>query len=361
MKIFSVYRGSVNIVRGTPIRIKSIQEFLKNSNDIDLYTATYDKTNTSNENHVPLKKNIWIEIPSLVHYTNKNNIDMVICHGMLSYPVIIAIRLFTKAKVILEKHGFYEIEQKEFGHFSNYQWIKSKIVFWIAYKFCHLITTCSDTATEIIKKYNKNTVTIWGGVDLKYFNPDIKPENYIQQKKEIVIGYAGNSRPYQGLSFLLDTFEKLNFNEKGYTLAILSSDRIEESKVVDGVQLIKRVPHEKVANFLAECDILVVPRINSVINDVSFPSKLIEFMAMGKPVIGSRTSDIHRVITHGLDGLLFDPENSEELIECIVSLKNKKRRDSLGQEAYNTVCRVYTWDKQGDCLVKNLQKLSIKK
>ena len=78
-------------------------------------------------------------------------------------------------------------------------------------------------------------------------------------------------------------------------------------------------------------------------------------MAMGKAVVVSATSDAHKVITNGKDGLVFEPGDKSAFIEALVSLRDPILRGMLGQEAWNTVKNHYTWKHQADLFVKSFK------
>ena len=49
----------------------------------------------------------------------------------------------------------------------------------------------------------------------------------------------------------------------------------------------------------------------------NLPLILCQAYAMGKPVIASAINGIPEYVDDGIDGLLFEPGNAEELAECI--------------------------------------------
>jgi Glycosyltransferase len=68
------------------------------------------------------------------------------------------------------------------------------------------------------------------------------------------------------------------------------------------------------------------------------PYSLLEAMAARLPIVGSRSGGIPELIHHGENGLLFDPENAGELVNCIRQLiVNKEQAIEFSQKAYATV------------------------
>lgn len=254
----------------------------------------------------------------------------------------------------MEMHGFIEDEAREYGDISPVYFWSLKLFFASVYYMCDLLTTCSISVTNILLKWNKNVITMCGGVDLKYFNPNAISGGYIKKdEKNIVLGYAGNARRWQGVEFLVDTYKKLKDIDSNFRLCMLMSEQWNSEK---SVEIVEKLPYEKSPEFLIDCDILIIPRPLNPVTKVSFPSKLSEYLAMGKPIIASNTGDCDSLITHGENGLLYSPGNMNQLIEHILDLKNKEKRLRLGQEAFLTAQEL-SWAKMNKIFVDSLLKL----
>jgi glycosyltransferase involved in cell wall biosynthesis len=249
-------------------------------------------------------------------------------------------------------HGFIEEEEYLYGSMSRVRYVMQKFFFNNLYRFFDSITTCSETATIYISKFNKHVVTVYGGADTDMF----KSLSHKRDAAHIVIGYAGNVRIWQGLDFLLQAVKELYARDQRFILKILISEKkyeLPEWAHAFAV-LTGPVSHNEVPHFLSTCDMLVIPRPENTVNTLSFPSKLPEFMAMGKPVIASRTSDCHRIISDGIDGLLFDPGDTEGLIRNIELLADPGMREKIGNSAREKVVLRYTLKKQMDIMLSQL-------
>jgi glycosyltransferase involved in cell wall biosynthesis len=222
---------------------------------------------------------------------------------------------------------------------------------------CNLITTCSDTATKKILKFNKNTKTIYGAVDLKKFNSEyLSKKNKLKNSGNIIIGYSGNGRKWQGVDFLLEAFCVLKKRDPDYQLHLLLSEYVDVGSIPD-VFVYKPVNHDNVAEFNGQCDILVIPRLDNIVNELSFPSKLMEYLAMGLPVVGSRTSDMHKIVKHKENGMLYKPGDINEFVGCLQELKDSNLRKKIGLNAENLVKTKYSWDTQGALFIDLIKKL----
>lgn len=60
----------------------------------------------------------------------------------------------------------------------------------------------------------------------------------------------------------------------------------------------------------------------------------VESMAVGTPVVASRVGGIPEIVRDGVDGLLFEPGNPEQVGECLVRLLREDRlREEMGRNA----------------------------
>ncbi len=344
--MLAIYRGRLNENRGTPIRVRSILERLAKDGRMELMVATWDEALPFNAVHIRLSNRKFSDARALFDAVRKNDVRVVMGHTMATWYYLLFLKAFTRAKIALEMHGFIEIEARFYGSMGLVRYAFDRAAYRVFYALCDLITTCSENAAEILRRYNKHVVTVYGGVDTRLFDPGAMPGRFfLRSPNDIVIGYSGNMRKWQGVSFLVEAFKKLHAEDPSFKLAVLSSEK-KNVPFGDGITIVGEMPHERVPSFLAACDILVVPRLVDAVSSVSFPSKLPEYLAMGKPVIASATSDAHRVITDGENGLLFPPGDTSALISVMRELRDPTLRERLGKAARNTAEERFSWKRQ---------------
>lgn len=81
-----------------------------------------------------------------------------------------------------------------------------------------------------------------------------------------------------------------------------------------------RLPHRDVLKKMAAARATIVPS-----RAEAFGLVCIESLAVGVPVIGSRTGGIAEVIREGVDGLLFPPEDHAALARQMIEIVNNDR------------------------------------
>src|SRR6185436_20281238 len=106
------------------------------------------------------------------------------------------------------------------------------------------------------------------------------------------------------------------------------------------------VAHDRVPKLLDACDILVAPHVPLADGSEFFgsPTKIFEYMAMGKGIVASRLGQIGEVLVDGETALLVEPGRVQELKAAIVKLVEDKRLcEALGVKAREVAEREHTW------------------
>lgn len=102
-----------------------------------------------------------------------------------------------------------------------------------------------------------------------------------------------------------------------------------ELGVRDRVEFLGAVPREELLRRMGRASVCVVPSLSEAFGLVN-----IESMAVGTPVVASRVGGIPEIVRDGVDGLLFEPGNAEELAACLVRvLRDEGLRAEMGRNA----------------------------
>jgi len=135
--------------------------------------------------------------------------------------------------------------------------------------------------------------------------------------------YIGRLSSEKGVDILLDAFSRLKLGK-----LIIAGDGPDRGQLekkalemnIENVEFVGHQPPEKIIEFLAGCLAVILPSICWE----NFPYSIMEAMAFGKPVIGSRMGGIPEQIEHDKTGLIFSPGNVEELARGMNKLLNNQ-------------------------------------
>jgi glycosyltransferase involved in cell wall biosynthesis len=124
------------------------------------------------------------------------------------------------------------------------------------------------------------------------------------------------------------------------------------------------VPHQRVPGLLDSADIFLSPHI-PLPNGVSFfgsPTKLFEYMAMGKSIIASNLDQIGTVLKHGTSGWLVSPGDAQDLVEAVSYLvRHPDVRQALGSHARSVALACHTWRHNAQTVIDTLQDLNMRR
>jgi len=106
------------------------------------------------------------------------------------------------------------------------------------------------------------------------------------------------------------------------------------------------VAHDRVPALLDACDILIAPHVPLADGSEFFgsPTKIFEYMAMGKAIVASRLGQIGEVLSHEETALLVEPGNVRELAAAIARVAGSSElRERLGPAAREAAVKNHTW------------------
>ena len=196
------------------------------------------------------------------------------------------------------------------------------------------------------------------GVDPDKYRPDIDGrkvrKKYGIEEAAIVIGFIGTFGAWHGAELLASAYVNVVKRNKNIHLLMIG-DGLKLSEVKENLQelepsqytLTGLIPQVQGPEYLAACDILVNPTVPNPDGTPFFgsPTKLFEYMAMGKAVVASGMDQMQEVLEQGRTALLVEPGNVLELEEALNKLvEDKELRCTLGINARKQVCEHYTWE-----------------
>ena len=195
------------------------------------------------------------------------------------------------------------------------------------------------------------------GVDVERFRPgvggvEVRRELGLKDD-DVVAGFVGTFGPWHGVEKFAEAIKSIPTDVPVRFLLVGSGSlHTEVEKQLEGEENTGRViftgsvAHERVPALLDACDILVAPHVPLADGSEFFgsPTKVFEYMAMGKAIVASRLGQIGEVLTDQETALLVEPGNVRELAAAIVKLIEKKElRIQIGARAREVAEREFTW------------------
>jgi hypothetical protein len=182
-------------------------------------------------------------------------------------------------------------------------------------------------------------------VDLSQFRPGTGDERTIAtvrnrwgaQPEEVVVLYAGAHGLSHGLTVVADAADLLRDTPVRFVCVGEGAakralrDRV-EALGLDNFTLVPGVPHEQVPELLAAADICLVPLRDVPLFASFIPSKIFEYLAAGKAVVGALRGE-GREILREAGAVVVDPEDPVALAGALRELAaDPARRAEMGRQ-----------------------------
>jgi len=232
-------------------------------------------------------------------------------------------------------------------------------------KLSHLADEITVSNSFLQEKFG-GTI-IWHARDTDVFNPYKFDKNLIKKRHKInkdkkIVMFFGTPRPYKGVEDLIEAISLVKNKNQDVILVIvginykvpyclnivkIAKRKLGRHRFVDfGLQ-----PFDKVPEYLAMADIIVIPQRKNFATIGQMPAKVFDAMAMAKPIIATNVSDLPEV----LDGCgwIVEPENPEQLAETIqYVLNNPEEAEEKGLKARQKCIKNYSWNAMQNVLMK---------
>jgi len=207
------------------------------------------------------------------------------------------------------------------------------------------------------------------GFDSEKFKPEQKDSNKCKEtrrkfdtdNKKVIVGFSGTFGPWHGIPQLIEAIDEIlgkNMAEDLHFLIMGKGSQLKDKMIsrlskYDEVTFTGIINYSEIQYYLAACDILISPHNLPLDSEEFFgsPTKIFEYMAMGKGIVASNLGQIGKILENNKTAILIEPGNVNELIKGIVKLvKDKGLRQKLGNNASKKAFKKYTWD-------RNIEKL----
>ena len=181
----------------------------------------------------------------------------------------------------------------------------------------------------------------------------IDPVPALKQGKRYLVGYVGVMGKQEGIDYLLRAARHIVFDLKRTDIhfgLVGGGTELEELKryatelgLADYVTFTDRVPDQELLEMLNTADICVNPDVANEMNDKSTMNKIMEYMALAKPIV---QFDLTEGRFSAGEASLYAKKNDEiDLADKIVELlDDPDKRNQMGEFGRNRVVNELEWD-----------------
>jgi glycosyltransferase involved in cell wall biosynthesis len=179
----------------------------------------------------------------------------------------------------------------------------------------------------------KNAVVLYNGLDINLFKANILEREKFREKHDLnnaklVFGLAGTIAPRKGQVMLVQAFKQLIGKYPNVMLLFAGSgasdhpvylqEFMNEINNIHQIQYIGKITD--MMGFYNACDVIVSN--SSYAGSEPLGTTIYEAMSCEKIVIASNTGGSPEIIDNGVDGILYQPDDVDELVQTLRNVIN---------------------------------------
>jgi len=344
---------------GVTSHISSLERYLTHmGHEVKVIAPASQTVNTFGDRFIPIGKprpipssgsivrvtiSLWLA-SKIKAVLGKEKFDIVHLHEPFMPMLCSAVLRFSDATNI---GTFHATDGK-----PGYNWGRP-ISTWMIQRRLHKLhgkIAVSSTAQAYHSRYIPGPYEIIpNGVDLERFSNENTPfEKYLDGKKNIL--FLGRLEHRKGLKYLLEALLVVKQEVPDIRLIVVGPGTRLRSKyerwldkhgLQDEVIFTGFVPLEDVPRYFKTADVYCAPATSRE----SFGIVLLEAMAVGTPIVATNINGYANVVTHGEDGLLVPPRDSQTLARTLSSvLSNETLRQQLIAKG-KLKAEEYSWER----------------
>ncbi|QDT35763.1 glycosyltransferase [Stratiformator vulcanicus] len=270
---------------------------------------------------------LWRESSAIRRIVKRDRIDVVNAHWLIPQGLAAARALKRLPSVQLVTHihagDVYLLRRLPFGR---------SIARSVVRRCTAVLASGShvrDTLDDLLG-FPSNALLQPMGVHTRQFARDMNAEGkHVPEAAQFPNGFlvtVGRLVEKKGTKYLIEAMPELLRSNPGLGLIVIGSgpeeaslrEQISTLEIEHSVRLLGRLPHAEIVRYLHAARVAVVPSIiDSRGETEGMPTTVIEAMAAGTPVVGSRVDGIPDVIQHGKNGRLCEEKNPSDLAKQI--------------------------------------------
>lgn len=209
-----------------------------------------------------------------------------------------------------------------------------------------------ETAVSRGGKRPEDVFVVRNGPDLQKFRK-VPPRSGLKAEGQVLVGYLGNMNPQDGVDQLLAAADRIvhGLGRKDIRFLMIGGGGAQPGLIEiarslgleASVAFTGRIPDDAMLSSLNACDICVQPDPSNPLNDKSTMNKVMEYMALEKPVVAY---DLKETRVSGGDAVLYaKPGDVDGLAGAILSLADRPDvRAEMGRRGRERVVNSLSWE-----------------
>ena len=201
------------------------------------------------------------------------------------------------------------------------------------YRRCERIVVVTPAFQDHLIKHwrvpQEKISVVQNGVETDLFRPrdgaSLKAQLGLENR--FVICYIGTMGMAHGLETLVEAAERLR-QSAPQALFLLVGEGAEKERIIALVQsrgltnlrFVDQQPRQKIPDYIGASDVCLVLLRKAELFKTVIPTKMLEFMSCGRPVIVGVDGQARKIVEEAQAGIFVQPEDTEALVHALVEL-----------------------------------------
>jgi glycosyltransferase involved in cell wall biosynthesis len=225
----------------------------------------------------------------------------------------------------------------------------------LTFRLAHVVISTNESYRHVAltrgRKKPEDVFVVRSAPDLGRFSP-VAADAALKNGKPYLLAYLGVMGPQDGIDYALRALTELRARRQDWHMIFLGGgDVLPQMRelarglgLADQVTFTGRVPDEEVQRVLSTADLCLAPDPKNPLNDVSTMNKILEYMAMARPVVAF---DLVEARTSAGEAALYaEPNDVADFARAIETLlDDEPRRRMMGDLGRERVGGPLSWDR----------------
>jgi glycosyltransferase involved in cell wall biosynthesis len=291
------------------------------------------------------------------------SVDLYHLHDPELLPWALLLQRRTRRPVIYDSHEYLDLNMESRTYVPGplrkpAGWLAHRIEKEVVRRLAGVVAVDSAMAARF-ESVNKRVAVVSNFPHLAFGHQ--KPPDYEKVNPGTVV-YLGSLTAKSGFRLVLQAMPLVRQQRPGAMLWVIGRiawgdmgtefdwARSQLSSV--GIDSVGYLPYEEVPRSVATNQVGWWPGAPTAQNKIAIPTKVLEYMALGLPVVASRFPAMERIISEADCGILADPLSPEEHAQALAYLmENPAEARRLGENGHRAMMSKYTWEGQFESLL----------
>lgn len=239
----------------------------------------------------------------------------------------------------------------------------------------HIVVVTPAFKTEIMQNWGvdaEKISVVQNGVETEFFAPEgdsTELRKRLGLAGKFVVGYIGTMGDAHALDTVVETAAALQLTHSEVVFLFVGEGAKKQQVVerarelgLKNMMFLPQQPREEIPAYIRASNVCLVPLRRSEVFKTVIPTKMLEFLSCGRPVILSVEGQAREIIEASQGGVAIEPEKSAALAATILELRNSPERcAALGRNGRAYIQREFSRESTASRYIEVLESITGKR